>query len=168
MKHSYLASLYGAAKKSRVRPFTISQLFAMKLRSQSHLPAMPESDRVRLPVRVASWLLDQPRLGQTRSAKRVAGHLLKQPARQGVVIAQSRLGRLLCRDCGNARDRRIGLELLRQAARAGDSVAQLEYGRLCVESGPAEVPQARYWLEQAAAQGSSEASRLLGYLAAHS
>jgi TPR repeat protein len=51
-----------------------------------------------------------------------------------VVVAQSRLGQMLCRDCGNARDRRIGHELLRQAARAGDRRAQLEYARLCEES----------------------------------
>ena len=83
-----------------------------------------------------------------------------QPARQGVVLAQSRLGQLLCRDCGNSRDRRIGLDLLRQAARAGDPLAQLEFGRICVESGRGEEEQARHWLEQAAAQGSSEARRL--------
>ena len=77
-----------------------------------------------LPLRLAGWLLDSPRLGQTNSAKRLAGNLLKLPARQGVVEAQSRLGLLLCRDCGNARDRRIGQELLRQAARAGDPRAR--------------------------------------------
>ncbi|MNG16188.1 hypothetical protein D3C84_1000740 [compost metagenome] len=65
---------------------------------------------------------------------------------------------MLCRDCGNARDRRIGHELLRQAARAGDRRAQLEYARLCQASEP---EQARYWLELAAAQGSQEARRLL-------
>ena len=114
-----------------------------------------------LTLKVALWLLDSPRLGSKPSVKHLAGRLLKQPARQGVVAAQSRLGRMLCRDCGNARDRRIGQELLRQAARAGDPQAQLEYVRLCMQS-PAGVPeQARHWLEQAAAQGSPEARRLL-------
>lgn len=81
-------------------------------------------------MRVALWLLDRPRLGQAPSIKRIAGNLLKQPARKGYVQAQSRLGQLLCRDCGNTRDRRIGLELLRQAARAGDHGAQQELDRL--------------------------------------
>ncbi len=76
------------------------------------------------------WLLYSPRLGEKHSVKHLAGRLLKQPARQGVVVAQSRLGQMLCRDCGNARDRRIGHELLRQAARAGDPQAQAEYARL--------------------------------------
>lgn len=76
------------------------------------------------------WLLDSPRLGEKHSVKHLAGRLLKQPARQGVVVAQSRLGQMLCRDCGNARDWRIGHELLRQAARAGDPQAQAEYARL--------------------------------------
>ena len=110
----------------------------------------------RLPVRLAFWLLDRPRLGHHSSIKHFAGRLLKQPARQGVVAAQSRLGPLLCRDCGNARDRRIGLELLRQAARAGDARAQLELGRLHWQP-----QQARHWLGLAAAQGSQEAARLL-------
>lgn len=91
----------------------------------------------RLPLRVALWLLDNPHLGRTPGVKRFAGHLLKQPARKGVVLAQSRLGQLLCRDCGNQRDRRIGQELLRQAARAGDLRAQVELGRLCGQSGAA-------------------------------
>lgn len=82
--------------------------------------AVPRSG---LPLRLAGWLLDNPRLGQATSVKRLAGNLLKQPARQGVVEAQSRLGLLLCRDCGNARDRRIGQTLLQQAARAGDQRA---------------------------------------------
>lgn len=86
--------------------------------------------RPNVPMRVALWLLDNPRLGQTASAKRLAGNLLKQPALKGCVQAQSRLGQLLCRDCGNTRDRRIGYELLRQAARAGDRGAQLELERL--------------------------------------
>jgi TPR repeat protein len=85
-----------------------------------------------------------------------------------VVAAQSRLGRLLCRDCRTPRDRRFGLELLRQAARAGDIQAQLELGRHYCEAGPLEVQQGRYWLEQAAAQGSEEALRLLGGLVAPS
>lgn len=88
------------------------------------------SGRSQLPMRVALWLLDRPRLGQTPSVKRIAGNLLKQPARRGCVQAQSRLGQLLCRDCGNTRDRRIGYEMLRQAARAGDQGAQQELERL--------------------------------------
>jgi len=44
------------------------------------------------------------------------------------VAAQSRLGQLMCGECGNARDRRIGQDLLRQAARAGDLRAQRELG----------------------------------------
>jgi TPR repeat protein len=82
--------------------------------------AVPRSG---LPLRLAGWLLDSPLLGQTTSAKQLAGNLLKQPARQGVVEAQRRLGLLLCHDCGNARDRRIGQALLQQAARAGDERA---------------------------------------------
>ncbi|PVZ38926.1 hypothetical protein N430_04087 [Pseudomonas sp. CC120222-01a] len=84
----------------------------------------------RFSLKVALWLLDSPRLGDKQQVKHIAGRLLKQPAREGVVVAQSRLGQMLCRDCGNARDRRIGHELLRQAARAGDTRAQLEYARL--------------------------------------
>ncbi|MBS7663265.1 sel1 repeat family protein [Pseudomonas lalucatii] len=123
-----------------------------------------ESTCARLPLRVALWLLDSPRLGHARSVKRFAGHLLKQPARRGVVQAQSRLGQMLCRDCGNTRDRRIGLELLRQAARAGDRRAQLELGRFFSQPRSHAPQQARHWLEQAAAQGSHEAKRLLGGL----
>lgn len=78
----------------------------------------------RISMRVAEWLLDSPRLGTSPSVKHLAGRLLKQPARDGVVAAQSRLGQLMCRECGNARDRRIGQDLLRQAARAGDARAQ--------------------------------------------
>ena len=115
-------------------------------------------------MRVALWLLDSPRLGHAHSVKRLAGNLLKQPARKGCVQAQSRLGQLLCRDCGNPRDRRIGFELLRQAARAGDRRAQLELGRLCSQPGAGEPQQARHWLEQAAGQGSQEAARLLKQL----
>jgi len=104
----------------------------MKLRVNSALvPASAAAVRSPLPVRVALWLLDRPRLGHAASIKHFAGRLLKLPARQGVVEAQSRLGQLLCRDCGNTRDRRVGLDLLRQAARAGDRRAQLELGRLC-------------------------------------
>ncbi|WP_262410605.1 tetratricopeptide repeat protein [Aquipseudomonas alcaligenes] len=117
-----------------------------------------------MPLRFALWLLDRPRLGQHSSIKRIAGRLLKQPARQGVVLAQSRLGLLLCRDCGNTRDRRIGVELLRQAGRAGDLRAQLELGRLYCQPRQREPQLARHWLEQAAAQGSHEAVRLLGRL----
>ncbi|WP_175652430.1 tetratricopeptide repeat protein [Pseudomonas sp. Marseille-P9899] len=118
----------------------------------------------RFSLKVALWLLDSPRLGDKPQVKHFAGRLLKQPAREGVVVAQSRLGQMLCRDCGNARDRRIGHELLRQAARAGDRRAQLEYGRLCSQPEVNEPEQARHWLEQAAAKGSAEASRLLGQL----
>lgn len=130
-------------------------------RALPHLPAATLSVRPRLPLRVALWLLDSPRLGHAPSIKRFAGHLLKQPARQGVVLAQSRLGQLLCRDCGNPRDRRIGVELLRLAARAGDRRAQLELGRLYSQPRSNELQQARHWLELAAAQGSPEAKRLL-------
>lgn len=84
----------------------------------------------RFALRVAIWLLDNPRLGANPSVKHVAGHLLKQPARQGVVLAQSRLGQLMCRDCGSARDRRIGQALLRHAARAGDLTAQQELDKI--------------------------------------
>lgn len=115
----------------------------------------------RLPLRMALWLLDSQRLGSKQGVKRIAGRLLKQPAREGVVEAQSRLGRLLCCECDGQRDRRIGLELLRQAARAGDCQAQLELGRLYSQAEHAEPAKARQWLEQAAAQGSQEALRFL-------
>jgi TPR repeat protein len=117
-----------------------------------------------LPARVALWLLDSPRLGHAPSIKRFAGHLLKQPALQGVVQAQSRLGQMLCRDCGNPRDRRMGFELLRQAARAGDMGAQLELGQLLCQPRNNEPQQARHWLELAAGQGSLEAQHLLKQL----
>lgn len=110
---------------------------------------------------MALWLLDSQRLGQTKSVKRIAGRMLKQPALEGVVEAQSRLGRLLCTDCDSQRDRRIGFELLRQAARAGDCQAQLELGQLYCQPQYREPGKARHWLEQAAAQGSAEASRVL-------
>ncbi|MET1077431.1 MAG: sel1 repeat family protein [Pseudomonas sp.] len=137
----------------------------MKPFSLTALPLPPVPVRQRVPLQIALWLLDSPRLGHTASVKQFAGRLLKQPARQGVVVAQSRLGQLLCRDCGNARDRRIGLELLRQAARAGNGHAQLELGRLCGLSRINEPQQARHWLELAAAQGSQDARRLLETLA---
>ncbi len=92
-------------------------------------------------MKVALWLLDNPRLGDKPQVKHLAGRLLKQPARQGVVVAQSRLGQMLCRDCGNARDRRIGQDLLRQAARAGDQRAQVEYARLCQADAPEQAPE---------------------------
>ncbi|WP_150582986.1 sel1 repeat family protein [Pseudomonas fluorescens] len=82
----------------------------------------------RMSMRVAEWLLDNPRLSESTNVKHLAGRLLKQPAREGVVAAQSRLGQLMCRECGNARDRRIGHDLLRQAARAGDRRALQELG----------------------------------------
>jgi chaperone required for assembly of F1-ATPase len=103
----------------------------MKFRSVSASVASTSLSIVppkRFSMRVAEWLLDNPRLGENPNVKHFAGHLLKQPAREGVVAAQSRLGQLICRECGNARDRRIGQELLRQAARAGDRCAQQELG----------------------------------------
>ncbi|KAF0865354.1 sel1 repeat family protein [Pseudomonas sp. LD120] len=105
----------------------------MKFRSVSpSITATPASvtESKRFTLRVALWLLDNPRLGRNPNVKHLAGRLLKQPAREGVVAAQSRLGQLMCRECGNARDRRIGHDLLRQAARAGDRRAQLELGRI--------------------------------------
>ena len=121
----------------------------MKSRALFVSPSQPVPPK-RLPLRLALWLLDRPRLGHHASVKRLAGRLLKQPARQGVVIAQSRLGQLLCRDCGNARDRRIGLELLRQAARSGDLRAQLELGRHYCQPRQREPLQARHWLDAGA------------------
>lgn len=132
-------------------------------RAITRLPAVPVN-APRLPTRVALWLLDSPRLGDAPSIKRFAGRLLKQPALQGVVPAQTRLGQLLCRDCGNPRDRRMGFELLRQAARAGDVSAQLELGQLYSQSRHNEPKQARHWLELAAGQGSLEAQQLLKQL----
>ncbi|WP_407311491.1 sel1 repeat family protein [Pseudomonas sp. nanlin1] len=102
----------------------------------SSSPTSAATPTRRFSLKVALWLLDSPRLGHSTNVKHFAGRLLKQPARQGVVQAQSRLGRLLCCDCGNARDRRIGQQLLRQAAKAGDEPAQHELGRL------AEAPSA--------------------------
>jgi TPR repeat protein len=103
----------------------------MKFRSSSvSTPSKPTPVAApkRFSMRVAEWLLDSPRLGESPNVKHIAGRLLKQPAREGVVAAQSRLGQLMCRECGNARDRRIGQDLLRQAARAGDLRAQQELG----------------------------------------
>lgn len=111
---------------------SVPQCF-MKFRSVSpSVTATSESvtEPKRFSLRVALWLLDNPRLGHSSSVKHFAGRLLKQPAREGVVAAQSRLGQLMCRECGNARDRRIGHDLLRQAARAGDRDAQQELGRI--------------------------------------
>ncbi|MBU4633756.1 sel1 repeat family protein [Pseudomonas chlororaphis] len=105
----------------------------MKFRSVSPSVTSASSsvtESKRFSLRVAMWLLDSPRLGDNRNIKHFAGRLLKQPAREGVVAAQSRLGQLMCRECGNARDRRIGHDLLRQAARAGDRRAQLELGQI--------------------------------------
>ncbi|KAA0948277.1 MULTISPECIES: sel1 repeat family protein [unclassified Pseudomonas] len=105
----------------------------MKFRSVS--PSVTDSPSVvtapkRFSLRVALWLLDNPRLADSPNVKHFAGRLLKQPAREGVVAAQSRLGQLMCRECGSARDRRIGHDLLRQAARAGDLRAQRELGQI--------------------------------------
>lgn len=127
-------------------------------------PRTSLSEPARFSLRVALWLLDSPHLGSKPSVKRLAGRLLKQPARQGVVIAQSRLGTMLCHECGNARDRRMGHELLRQAAKAGDCNAQYEYGRLCAQAPISEPRKARHWLELASAKGSLKAQRLLGQL----
>ena len=104
----------------------------MKFRTATSSVARPNTSTEapkRFSLRVAIWLLDNPRLSASPSVKHVAGHLLKQPARQGVVLAQSRLGQLMCRECGSARDQRIGHELLRQAARAGDRLAQQELNK---------------------------------------
>jgi hypothetical protein len=103
----------------------------MKFRTPSDSSSVKTSTAIpakRFTMRVAEWLLDSPRLGEKPSVKHIAGRLLKQPAREGIVAAQSRLGQLMCRECGNARDRRIGQDLLRQAARAGDVRAQQELG----------------------------------------
>jgi len=154
---------FTSAKKGVECPPFPLQLLLMS-RALPRLSAATSPVSPRLPMRVALWLLDSPRFGQAPSVKRFAGQLLKQPARQGVVLAQSRLGQLLCRDCGNTRDRRIGLELLRQAARSGDRRAQLELGRLYSQPRSNETLQARHWLELAAAQGSTEARQLLSGL----
>ena len=105
----------------------------MKFRSVSNSVTQAPSgvtEPRRFTLRVAVWLLDNPRLAANYSVKHLAGRLLKQPAREGVVMAQSRLGQLMCRECGNARDRRIGHDLLRQAARAGDERAQQELAQI--------------------------------------
>ncbi|MFO2464798.1 sel1 repeat family protein [Pseudomonas sp. 15FMM2] len=105
----------------------------MKFRSVS--PSVTDSPASvtaskRFSLKVALWLLDNPRIGDNPNIKHFAGRLLKQPAREGVVAAQSRLGQLMCRECGNARDLRIGHDLLRQAARAGDRRALRELGQI--------------------------------------
>ncbi|WPN22167.1 SEL1-like repeat protein [Pseudomonas marginalis] len=105
----------------------------MKFRSVS--PSVTDAPHTvtapkRISLKVALWLLDSPRLGHNVNVKHFAGRLLKQPAREGVVAAQSRLGQLMYRECGNARDRRIGHDLLRLAARAGDRRAQRELGQV--------------------------------------
>jgi len=115
----------------------------------------------RFTLKVALWLRDSPHLGSKPRIKHLAGRLLKQPARQGVVVAQSRLGQMLCNECGSARDRRMGHELLRQAARSGDPQAQFEYGRLCADLPDPAPERARHWLELSAAQGLPEARHLL-------
>ncbi|BCQ63993.1 hypothetical protein EDF83_5314 [Pseudomonas protegens] len=122
-----------AKKGVEWRAFRSAPQCFMKFRSVSpSVTATPASvtEPKRFSLRVALWLLDSPRLGHNPNVKHFAGRLLKQPAREGVVAAQSRLGQLMCRECGNARDRRIGHDLLRQAARAGDRRAQLELGRI--------------------------------------
>lgn len=120
-----------AKKRVEWRAFRSAPQCFMKFRSVS-VSATPTPPSVtppkRFSMRVAEWLLDSPRLGENSNVKHFAGRLLKQPAREGVVAAQSRLGQLMCRECGNALDRRIGQELLRQAARAGDRRAQQELG----------------------------------------
>nr|WP_314480740.1 sel1 repeat family protein [uncultured Pseudomonas sp.] len=133
----------------------------MKSRTKqpASLAPSPTQPPGRFTLKVALWLLDSSHLGDKPQVKHLAGRLLKRPARQGVVVAQSRLGQMLCRECGSARDRRIGHDLLRQAARAGDCRAQVEYAHVCRPSAP---EQARVWLELAAGQGSLEARRLLG------
>src|SRR5690606_16087804 len=65
--------------------------------SMKFLTVHPSAPHTLLSLRLAGWLLDNPRLGQAALAQRLAGQLLKQPARRGVVEAQSRLGLLLCR-----------------------------------------------------------------------
>lgn len=105
----------------------------MKFRGKhlsSPAASTPAPPAKRFSLKVALWLLDSPRLGHSTNIKHFAGRLLKQPARDGVVAAQSRLGQLMCRECDNARDRRIGHELLRLAARAGDRRAQRELGQV--------------------------------------
>ena len=114
------------------RAFCSALQCRMKFRTATSSVARPNTSTEapkRFSLRVAIWLLDNPRLSASPSVKHVAGHLLKQPARQGVVLAQSRLGQLMCRECGSARDQRIGHELLRQAARAGDRLAQQELNK---------------------------------------
>lgn len=120
-------------KRVEWRAFRSAPQCFMKFRSVS--PAVTDNPPSvtppkRFSLKVALWLLDNPRIGDNPNIKHFAGRLLKQPAREGVVVAQSRLGLLMCRECGNARDRRIGHDLLRQAARAGDPGAQRELGQI--------------------------------------
>ena len=120
-------------KRVEWRAFRSAPQCFMKFRSVS--PSVTDTPQTvtapkRFSLKVALWLLDSPRLGQSTNIKHRAGRLLKQPAREGVVAAQSRLGQLMCRECGNARDRRIGHDLLRSAARAGDRRAQRELGQV--------------------------------------
>jgi uncharacterized protein len=125
----------------------------MRTRTSAPASFATSTPTARLPLRMALWLLDSQHLGRNQGVKRIAGRLLKQPAREGVVEAQSRLGRLLCCECDSQRDRRIGFELLRLAITCP--------GRLCGEPDHPEPAKARLWLEQAAAQGSHEAARVL-------
>ncbi len=120
-------------KRVEWRALRFALLSDMKFRSTSSSPSSSNTTSTepkRFSLRVALWLLDSPSLGHNPNVKHFAGRLLKQPARQGVVLAQRRLGQLMCRDCGSSRERRIGHELLRQAARAGDQVARRELGLL--------------------------------------
>ena len=72
----------------------------MKSRSKQLASPMPSSAERsgRFTLKVALWLLDNSRLGDKPQVKHLAGRLLKRPAREGVVVAQSRLGQMLCRD----------------------------------------------------------------------
>lgn len=120
-------------KRVEWRAFRFVPQYFMKFRSVPTSVTSITSDVTppkRFSIRVAEWLLDSPRLGDNPNIKHFAGRLLKAPAREGVVAAQSRLGLLMCRECGNARDRRIGQDLLRQAARAGDRRARQELGQI--------------------------------------
>ncbi len=135
-------------KEYSCAPFELPFLSVMKFRGKplaSPVVASSAPAPRRFSLKVALWLLDSPSLGDKPQIKHIAGHLLKQPAREGVVVAQSRLGQMLCRDCGNARDRRIGHELLRQAARAGDQRAQLEYARLFETDAAKQAPDRADW-----------------------
>jgi hypothetical protein len=135
MKNFSIPEIDRAVAKKRVewRAFRVTNLLVMKFRGK-HL-ASPRHRRPPQTLFPESCLVAarQPAPGR-QSPGQAPGRAPAQTAgAQGVVVAQSRLGQMLCRDCGNARDRRIGHELLRQAARAGDRRAQLEYARLCEE-----------------------------------